>query len=270
MRVFGSIVLLVASLLGVAVAPVQARPDEDAQRQALSTSQQAIGRVLTDRSFTDHRGQAVRLSDFRGKPLVIGFVYTSCAQSCPVVIETLANAVAVGRAALGTDAFHVAVVGFDAGRDTPEALTLFARQRGLDRAGWSFLSGDLVSVAALTDEAGFTFFRSAKGFDHLDQVTIVNADGAIHGQVYGATFETPLLVEPLKGLIYGTAAPWSSPGELWKKIKLFCTIYDPAADRYRVNYSLFYKLFVGATIIVLMIAFVVRNLRRLRLRGRAL
>lgn len=266
MTAFGKVIFLAASLLAAAPASSLARPGDDTQRQALAVSQQAVGRVLSERTFTDQDGKTVRLSDFRGKPLVIGFIYTSCTQSCPVVIESLANAVAVGRDALGRDSFNVAVIGFDAGRDTPDALRLFARRHGLDRPGWSFLSGDLIDVATLTDETGFTFFRSAKGFDHLDQVTVIDKNGTVHSQVYGAAFETPLLIEPLKGLVYGTSSPWSSPGELWKKIKLFCTIYDPAADRYRVNYSLFYKVFVGATIIAVMIGFVGRNFWRLRRR----
>ena len=51
-----------------------------------------------------------------------------------------------------------------------------------------------------------------------------------------------------------------------KKVRLFCTIYDPAADRYRFDYSIFIQLIVGTVIILFMIVFIVRNLVRLRRR----
>lgn len=253
-------------LLGLSLAPVRAVADTDA-RTALRLSQQAIGRTLSDAVFTDASGNAVRPSDFRGKPLVVAFIYTSCAQSCPVIVETLKDAVATARDALGGDSFRVAVLGFDAGRDSPDAMAMFARRAGLPR-DWVLMSGDLPAVAAFTDGAGFTFFRSPKGYDHLDQVTVADKDGVIYRQVYGATFDAPLLVDPLMDLIYGTKAPWSSPDELWKKIKLFCTVYDPVDGRYRFDYTLFVQIIVGGTVILFLIGFIVRNTLRLRRRDR--
>lgn len=244
--------LLVPSAAGATVA------DETAA-EALATSQRALDRPIGDWTFRDLENREVTLSSLRGKPLVIAFVYSSCIQSCPVIIETLADAERVARDALGADSFQVAVVGFDAAHDTPTGMARFARQHRLDGRGWHFLSADPETVIGFTERAGFTWFPTAKGFDHLDQVTVVDAEGVIYRQVYGASFDLPALVEPLKELVFGTRAPWSSPAELWKKVKLFCTIYDPGADRYRFDYSIFFQLFVGSTIILLMIGFVVRN-----------
>lgn len=257
MRV-SSVMIAIAALLFLSP---PAAADTDA-RTALRISQQALGRTLADTAFVDQAGQTVRLSAFHGKPVVVGYIYTSCAQSCPVVIETLKTAVSVARDALGAEGFHVAVLGFDVGRDTPDAMASFARRMGLP-SDWTLLSGDLPAVAAFTDAAGFTFFRSPKGYDHMDQVTVADKDGVIYRQVYGATFDPPLLVDPLKDLIYGTRAPWSSPRDLWKKIKLFCTVYDPADGRYRFDYTLFVQFFVGGTVILFLVGFVVRNWIRL-------
>ena len=102
-------------------------------------------------------------------------------------------------------------------------------------------------------------YRSAKGFDHLSQVTIIDAAGVVHGQVYGEAFATPHLVEPLKELVLGTAAPFSSLEDLIKRVRLYCTIYDPAADRYRFDYSLFMQIAIGAVNVGVLLVVVARG-----------
>jgi large-conductance mechanosensitive channel len=45
-------------------------------------------------------------------------------------------------------------------------------------------------------------------------------------------------------------------------VKLFCTTYDPANDRYRLDYSLFIGMFIGFLIIASGVFYLVRELRR--------
>lgn len=266
LRRLGWAALLVFILFG-SPPPASARENADfGEKEALALSQAAIGRSIGNYVLRDETNREVPLSRYRGQPLVVSFVYTSCADACPVITRTLLDAAEEARDTLGEDAFSVVTVGFDVASDTPERMRSFARQQGADLANWRFLSGDLPSVAGLADDLGFVFYRSPKGFDHLFQTTIIDGDGRVYRQVYGAGFETPLLVEPLKELVFGTTAPFSSLEDLVKKVRLFCTIYDPAADRYRFDYSIFIRLVVGGAIIVFMIGFIIRNLVRLRRR----
>ena len=227
--------------------------------QALSYSQAAIGRKLANYRFTDSKGNEVTMADFRGKPLVVSFIYTSCADSCPIITQTLADAAASARDALGEDSFSVISIGFDSASDRPERMRYFANQQGIDVSDWKFLSGDLPTMTGLAENLGFIFYTSPKGYDHLSQVTVIDGEGTVYRQVYGQTFELPLLVEPLKELVFGTQAPFASVGDLIKKVRLFCTIYDPAMDRYRFDYSIFIQLFVGTLIVGGMFVFVVRE-----------
>ena len=237
--------------------------------QVLSFSQAAIGRSIPNFSFTDSKGEKVNIADFRGKPLVVSFIYTSCADSCPIITQTLAAAASSARDALGEDSFNVISVGFDTASDSPDQMRYFAEQQGINVSDWKFLSGDLPSMSGLADELGFIFYSSLKGFDHLSQVSILDANGVVYRQVYGQTFELPLLVEPLKELVFGTSAPFASVGDLIKKVRLFCTIYDPKLERYRFDYSIFIQLFVGTMIVGGMLVFVVREwLRIFRMRRR--
>lgn len=236
-------------------------PDFDA-KTALATSQAAIGRTLEDVTLRDRSGKPVQLAGYRGKPLVISVIYTSCYHICPTTTKHLAKVVQTARAALGEDSFRVVTIGFDTAKDNPEAMRSFARQQGVDLPGWEFLSTDAASMARLANNIGFLFFASPKGFDHLMQATVVDANGKIYRQVYGMTFDTPLLVEPLKELVFGERPGESVFAGLWSKVKLFCTTYDPANDRYRLDYSLFIGMFIGLLIIASGVFYLVRELRR--------
>jgi protein SCO1/2 len=57
-------------------------------------------------------------------------------------------------------------------------------------------------------------------------------------QLYGEAFEPPELVEPLKRLVLRQRVERSSVQGLIERVRLYCTVYDPAARRYRFDYSM--------------------------------
>lgn len=236
--------LAVAAALGAVSALAGAALDE---KVALRDSQAVIGRAPAEHLFRDSEGREVRLSELRGKPLVVSFVYTGCFQACPVATQYLAKAVKQARDALGPDAFQVVSIGFNQPFDTPEAMGAFARQNRVADPRWEFLSPDPKDVEALTRAFGFSFQATPKGFDHVTQATIVDAGGVVYRQVYGDTFELPLFVGPLKELRSGQASQAATLENVWEKVKLYCTVYDPNTGGYRVNYSLFVEIFAGLT-----------------------
>ena len=239
--------IVVIVLGGAARASGQdAAVDPGDEASALRTSQAAIGRQVGDHGFTNSLRRKVTLADYRGRPLVVSLIYTGCADICPVVSETLADAVEVAREALGEDSFRVVTVGFDARHDTPERMRAFARSHGLDLANWEFLSTDGDTVDRLAEDLGFVFFPSPKGFDHMSQTTVIDPEGRVYRQIYGASFETPHLVEPLKELVFGRRIDMRSWTGIVNRVRLFCTIYDPASGRYRFDYSIFISMVMGS------------------------
>ena len=230
---------------------------------SLKFSQDAIDRQLGDYRFTDSEGRPRTLKDFRGKPLVLSMVYTSCYQICPMTTRHLSKVVEKARESLGKDNFAVAVVGFDTSVDTPQAMQYFANKQGIHNKNWYLLSVSADDVEALAKDTGFLYFPSVNGFDHLIQATIIDAEGKVYNQVYGQVFDTPLLIEPLKELILGQPKKDQSfLSSLGNKIKLFCTIYDPVRDGYYFDYSLFIGILIGALIIILIIVFMIKELRK--------
>lgn len=255
--------MLAAVVLGAAGGEADPRYDPAA---ALRISEAAVGRPLGAYTVTDTLNRKRTLGEFRGKPLVISLVYTSCADVCPVVSESLADAVDVAQKVLGRDRFTVVTLGFDARNDTPQRMLAFARSHGLLKPDWEFLSGDAATVERLADEIGFQYFPSPRGFDHVTQTTLVDAEGVIFGQIYGADFEPPRLVEPLKDMVLGRGRSLGGLAGLVDQVRLFCTFYDPASGRYRFDYSLILSLGIGGASLGTLGIVLVRLLRQ-RLRA---
>lgn len=229
---------------------------------ALRLSQSAIGNQAAEQNFVNSSGAQVRLSDFHGKPLVLSLVYTSCYQICPMTTRHLSKVVEKAREALGRDSFSVAVVGFDTRFDTPDAMGFFAEKQDISDKGWNLLSIDQAGMDRLAKDVGFVFYPSSNGFDHLIQATIIDADGKVYRQVYGQVFETPLLVDPLIDLVLDRPQPAESLlSDLTKKVKLFCTTYDPVRDGYYFDYSLFLGMLIGAIIIAYTVFVMIRETR---------
>lgn len=212
---------------------------------AIRYSQAAIGRQVGDYAFRDTGGGRITLAEFRGAPLVVNLVYTSCAESCPLIVQTLARAVEVAQDALGPESFNVVTIGFDAEDDTPARMRAFARRQGVDLPGWRFLGTDHDTIERLTADLGFIYAPSPRGFDHLAQTSVLGPDGRVFRQIYGADFEPPALVEPLKALALGDAGRLASFDGLIERIRLFCTFYDPKSDRYRLDYSIVIGFVIG-------------------------
>lgn len=242
-----AVVRPVALLLAAAIVPAaaQERIDTYDKDAAFALSQAAIGGVLGERALTTRAGEPLNVADLRGRPLVVSMIFTSCGHICPLLTQHLGNVVEIAREALGGDSFNVATVGFDTVVDTPARMARFAADSGVDDRNWYFLSADPQTMHALSRDLGFSYFALPKGFDHITQTTVVDADGRIYRQVYGQRFDTTALVEPLKELVFDSPTDAGLVEQWIDKIQLFCTVYDPNSGRYRFDNSIFISIVVG-------------------------
>ena len=241
-------------LMGLmAVTPVVSSAEYD-NDEALRISQQAIGNSLGQYELTDRLNRTVDIRGDSGRPLLISMIFTSCFHVCPMTTKNLDLAVQAARETLGKGSFDVVTIGFDTANDSPDAMRAFAREQGVNTESWRFLSGSEETINALSADLGFQFFPTPRGFDHLNQVTIIDTDGAVYRQVYGMSFELPWLVEPLKELVFNRPTSQGHViASLVDKVRLFCTVYNPATGRYEIDNSLFFQIAIG--FLVLMSAF---------------
>jgi protein SCO1 len=246
----------VAAALGLACAAfgglaAQAGPGPSDPRldlaKVLELSEAALGRQVGAHVLTDSEGRHLSLGDYRGRPLVISLVYTSCSSVCPTTTQHLLAAIRQARRALGEERFAVITVGFDARRDTPGRLSSFAEAQGIDGAKWRVASGDEATLASLIQDLGFSYAAAAGGFEHITQTSILDADGRVYRHVYGDDFPIQVFIEPLKELVFGTTTRALSLNAMIDRLKFLCTVYDPNLGRYRTSYAIAMGIAAGGS-----------------------
>jgi protein SCO1/2 len=123
-------------------------------------------------------GERVRLSDFRGRPVLLYFGYTFCPDACPTTLSELKKVMAE----LGPDADEVQVlmVSVDPLRDTPEALRTYLASFDPSFIG---LSGTEEEVLSAATPLGVYFSAhegtTASGYlvDHTTTLMALDQDG---------------------------------------------------------------------------------------------
>ncbi len=247
--------LFAASLVvAAAVVPCMAHTAAESRLEpgaVIERSEAAIGRLVGPHVLIDSNGAPLALDSFRGRPLVVSLVYTSCSSVCPVTTQHVLQAVRKARRVVGEDAFAVLTLGFHARRDTPTQLDAFARTQGIDLNDWHLASADAATIHALLDDLGFSFDAAAGGFEHITQTTILDAEGRVYRQVYGDSFPDQVFIEPLKELVFGTTIRSLSLNDLVKRIKFICTVYNPSSGAYEFDYAIGFGIVIGGMSLIL-------------------
>lgn len=222
------------------------------EAQAVRLANEAIGRRVPDFVMRDRHGKPVRLSDYRGKPLLVSFIYTGCFEVCPTQTRSLYESVKGLDTMLGQNQFNVVSIGFNQPFDSPEAMRSFAAQHRIQHHNWEFLSPAPSQVEALTRAFGFSWVATPAGFDHVLGVTVVDADGRIHSQVFGDIVRADRLGVPLRRLLlYDQPLPAVGKIDtLAERVRILCTVYDEETGEYRYDFKLILTILGGALFFV--------------------
>jgi protein SCO1/2 len=95
-------------------------------------------------TLTDQNGQQVSLAQFRGKPVILTFLYTHCPDACPLTAEHLHQSMQQ----LGSDASKIGVIAVstDPVGDTPSAARSFSQAHTMQDY-WHYLIGSNVQLS---------------------------------------------------------------------------------------------------------------------------
>jgi protein SCO1/2 len=91
-------------------------------------------------SLIDQHGKTISLASLKGKPVLIDFIYTSCASTCPVLTAKIAAVARELGPALGANVTIVSIT-LDPEHDGPAQLAAYAKSQSADNNGWLFLTG---------------------------------------------------------------------------------------------------------------------------------
>ncbi len=122
-----------------------------------------------DFDLRDEYGKRISMSGFRGKPVIVSFLYTHCENSCPAQAQTVRGALDD----LGHDLPAIAVA-VDPPRDTPDSARAFlSKQHALGRL--RFVLGTRAQLAPLWK--GFAIQPQARDEEHQARITLVDKRG---------------------------------------------------------------------------------------------
>jgi protein SCO1/2 len=236
------------------------------QLKGVGFKQHLNERLPLDATFTDDNGQQVALGQlFRGRPVILAFVYYQCPMLCTQVMNGLSSALKVMPFTAGKD-YDVVLVSFDP-RDTPAIaagkkrahLEYWSAER--DASSWHLLSGDEPSIRRTTAAAGFTYQWDARTeqFAHVSGVLVATPEGRLSRYFYGVEFSPKelrlALVESGQGKI----------GSAIDELLLYCFHYNPESGRYGLIVMNVIRL--GGLVTVLAMGGFILLMRRREVRG---
>lgn len=158
-----------------------------------------IGEVLPTFTLLDQEGRTVSASRFRGKQVVLNFIFTRCpiATMCPAATLRMSQLQAAAREA-GAKNFELVSISLDPEFDTPGVLRDYAEARGLDTSNWSFLTGPDAAVRHLLAQLGVIREFEGATIKHTLATVLINEDGRIIHREDGSVWRIEDFVRRLK------------------------------------------------------------------------
>ena len=122
-----------------------------------------------DFDLKDQDGNPISMRQFRGKPVIVTFLYTTCQDTCPLQAQTIRGALDQ----LGEDVPAIAIA-VDPPRDTPaRARAFLVEQRAFGRI--DFVLGTRAQLKPLWD--GFYVRPQSVSEEHNSRFTLVDKRG---------------------------------------------------------------------------------------------
>jgi protein SCO1/2 len=164
-------VLLVATL-AIAAAFVMTVTGDDDEPRAQARFEGSIrppGMPIADFRMRDQDGKVATLSEYRGKPVVVTFLYTTCEDTCPLTAQQIRGALDE----LGHDV-PVLAIAVDPPRDTPaRARRFLGEQRIAGRM--RFLLGPRAELERQWKAYGI--HPQKEGIEHSAYVVVLDGTG---------------------------------------------------------------------------------------------
>ncbi len=165
------------------------------------------GDTLPGYPLTNHLGKAFNTAQFKGHALAITFIFTRCPipDFCPRMDFRFAEVTKrMSSLSSGPTNYHLISLSFDVDYDTPPVLQNHANrvkaQHGADMSRWTFATGKLIDIDALTERFGMTFVREpgTVPFNHNLRTVVIDAAGKVQKIFIGNEWKADALVGELE------------------------------------------------------------------------
>ena len=170
--------------------------DGEALKLPPPESKVALGSIVPDFSLTDQSGNKTSLSDFRGRTVVINFIYTRCPlpDVCPRLSAGFAFLQKKFSQRIGTELILLTIT-MDPTYDTVPVLSNYAARWHASKDGWRFLTGTKQQVAKVADYFGLIYWAEEDSLVHSSVTSILGRDGQLVARVEGSRHSVTQLAD---------------------------------------------------------------------------
>ena len=186
---------------------------------------QPIDKTAPDFTLQDADGHVFRLADFRGKVVVLHFIYTHCPDECPLHAERIATIqTMVNETPMKAQVQFISIT-TDPAVDRGALLRTYGAQHGLDPVNWLFLTTTddepEDTTRRLAEAFGHKFTKTADGYQMHGIVThVIDREGHWRGNFHGLQFDPVnlvLLVNALANDVHPQNPPVTAKG-FWDRL----------------------------------------------------
>lgn len=148
-----------------------------------------VGEAAPKFALYNQEGAVVRIDQFRGKRVVLNFIFTRCPvpTMCPAATAKMMALQKEVKAKGLTDVEFISI-SFDTAYDTPPVLKQYATVRGIDTTNYNFLTGPETAIADLLVQFG-VIANPNDVFRHTLSTVLIDRDGTIRHRVDGSQWE---------------------------------------------------------------------------------
>jgi protein SCO1 len=182
-RAFGGVAVGVLGVAALAVAGFVALARDRPVRVDPTVFQAQALRVAVpapDFELVDHQGRPARLSDEKGRVVLVTAVYASCGLTCPRILGQAKRAVATLEPR-EREGLSVLGITLDPERDTPEALAKLVEAQQVHAPLYRLLTGDPAAVNRALDRFDVSRRRDEKTgrIDHANLFLLIDREGKL-------------------------------------------------------------------------------------------
>jgi len=149
-----------------------------------------IGETMPDFALYDQEGRVVQSGRFRGKQIMLNFIYSRCpvATMCPASTAKMMLAQKLAREA-GVPNIEFVSITLEPSYDTPGVLKEYAAARGIDTSNFSFLTGPEGAIRDLLAQFGVIAEFKGDLIQHTLSTLLIDEKGSIIHRADGSSWE---------------------------------------------------------------------------------
>jgi protein SCO1/2 len=160
----------------------------------------AVGDKMPSYPFTNSLGEKVELKDFAGQAYAITFIFTRCPfpTFCPRMNTNFEQAYTQLNSNQNAPTnWHLFSISFDPDFDTPERMKEYAKTYKSDPKKWSWVTGAMIEIDAITEQLGVVFAFENGTINHNLRTAVVDRNGVIRQIFWGNEWTAEQLAKEL-------------------------------------------------------------------------